>query len=414
MEYNSTFFQTFNKVLLTTFLLSCLRFGNMIPLVGIDQLALKKSNIENSILGFINFYNILDAPLITSFSLGLSPYINSSILIDLFSTFVPSLQYLQIEEGQNGKKKLLFYKKLLALFFILLQASFLINSLLPYFYETNFYAILEIFWNLLIGSLITIWSANFIDKNGIGNGTSLIIFSTIIINLLQTIQKNSLNWDEKNSLGIFFLLFFCYFIYELQQKVYSIDVISARQLSILEEKKKPFLEKYLIRSENFFKTNKQQNGLLLKLTQAGIFPIIIATNIFPLLSNSFTISFQTNLGQFIYFCLIIVFNYFYTIVFWNPKKISEELQKFSVTILNIAPGVETITFLKKIVLIISILGGVYLCFAIFFYEIIKNSFDIDILKKINISSLIILIGISSDIQKKIKILTINLKYLNKK
>lgn len=403
------------RVLSTIFILSFLRFINIIPLLGIDYIALKKDNIETSILGISSFYRVFNAPIINPLSLGLFPYISSSFLIDMYSNSNPELQMLKAEQGRTGKKKWSFYKKILAVFIAIIQGVFLVKSLLPYLYQTTFNSILEILWIFITGTLITIWSANTIDKIGIGTGSSLIIFSTIIINLFGTIQKHP--FTNQDYLSLFFFFLFCIMIYDLKQKIYFIDITSAYQLYYLEEKKKKIkesLESELINSERLSFIKKVENGLIIKPSQGGIVPIILVTNVFPSLVKFFNIEFETNLGQIIYFCLIIIFNYFYTSISWDPKKISEELKKNSVTLTNINSGIETIRFLEKILLINSIYGGVYLSFILFSYQIIKNIFDFDILNKISISSLIILITIASEIRNQIKTLKIYSKYITNK
>ena len=100
-------------------------------------------------------------------------------------------------------------------------------------------------------------------------------------------------------------------------------------------------------------------------------------------------------------------NYFYTILFWDPEKIAEQLRKSSVSIQNRTPGTQTVNYLENFVRSTSFLGGIYLCLLIFLYEIIKNIFGQSLLSQVNISSLIILVGITYDIHRKIKTLGSN-------
>ena len=119
-----------NKILLTLFILLIFRFGNTIPLSGIDQEALKKSFLQlenrNAIMQIINMYSGGGTTLLTPFSLGIIPFINASILVDLLTALVPFLEKLQSEEGEAGRRKLTFYKKVLTLIFAIIQTSFLI------------------------------------------------------------------------------------------------------------------------------------------------------------------------------------------------------------------------------------------------------------------------------------------------
>jgi preprotein translocase subunit SecY len=405
------FKENINKLIITLFLLIILRLGNLIPLSGIDHLELKKllnqdQNTISNFINFINYYNVTNAPLVTPFSLGLGPYINASIIFDFLTILIPFLEKIQLEEGNNGKRKLLVYKKFLAFFFSIIQSIYLINTLQSAIYEITWQNNLSIIWILTVGSLITIWSANLIDEKGLGNGTSLIIFSSVIISLIQNLKKIHISFNSNTFIEIFFLFLFSYFIFLLQQKTYIIDVVSARQLSITQIKNDFFFSK----KKSFLISSK--NGLLIKLNQAGIFPIIIATNVFSILSYFFNLSPSSFISKILYYFLIIIFNYLYTIFFWNPKKITDELKKNSVSLLNVNPGLITLSYLKRIVYFTSILGGIYLSLLSISYELTKFLIHDSVFENISISSLLILINIAGDFQKKIKIITINTKYKN--
>jgi len=117
------------KILITLFVLFIFRFCNTIPLAGIDQEALKKSFLQmenrNSIMQIINMYSGGGgATLLSPFSLGIIPFINASILIDLLTALFPSLEKLQSEEGESGRRKLTFYKKIVTVIFSIIQSVF--------------------------------------------------------------------------------------------------------------------------------------------------------------------------------------------------------------------------------------------------------------------------------------------------
>jgi preprotein translocase subunit SecY len=181
----------------------------------------------------------------------------------------------------------------------------------------------------------------------------------------------------------------------------NIDVVSARQLAFLEN-----LEKTAISNKTTNSFKLKENGLSIKLNQAGIFPIIIASNLVPFVSylTQTFLGEQKIIGTLIYYLLIIGFNYFYTIVFWDPEKISEQLRKASVSIVNITPGKETVSYLENVVRSSSIIGGIFLCAILFFYDFIKQFINGYLLNQINISSLIIVVGVAYEIQKTIRAL----------
>lgn len=392
------------KILITLFLLFLFRFGNTIPLVGIDQEALKKSFFQldnkNSLLQLINMYSGGGGiALLSPFSLGIIPYINASILIDLLTALFPFLEKLQSEEGEFGRKKLNFYKKIVTFLFAIFQTILILFYLKPYLYDTGIFSYFSIGLELVTGSFLIIWLTFIIDNRGIGNGTSLIIFTNIIVTL---ISKNFFAFqffDQKFLIDIFLFLFLMLLICISQTARINIDVVSARQLAYLEN-----IEKGNLRESIFESSKLNETGLSIRLNQAGIFPIIIASNLLPFFSL-----FIQNLGSqyeiittFFYYGLIIGFNYFYTIVFWDPEKISEQLRKASVSVVNITPGKETVLYLEKVVRSSSLLGGIFLCFILILYDSFKYIVRGPFLSQINISSLIILVGVAYEIQKNLR------------
>jgi preprotein translocase subunit SecY len=395
------------KIFFTILVLLIYRFCNTIPLTGIDQDALKQSFLQlgnnNSILQIINMYSGGGGgiTLLSPFSLGIIPFINASILIDLLTAILPFLEKLQTEEGEFGRRKILFYKKVLTLLFSIGQSLLLLSYLKSYIYNSGILNYLILTCQLTCGSLLLVWLSSIIDNKGIGNGTSIIIFTNIVMTFL---NKNILSSQELNLLlflQVGLLLVLMILICISQTARITIDVVSARQLAFLENSGTvKFQEKI---GKNF---QTKDNGLSIRFNQAGIFPIIIASNIVPFLSyfgeNISNKVVAANITNFIYYLLIIGFNYFYTIIFWDPEKISEQLRKASVSVLNVTPGKDTISYLENVVRSTSILGGIFLCFILFSFDFIKKFIDGPLLNQINISSLIILVGVAYEIQKTVR------------
>ena len=395
-----------NKVLLTLFILLLFRFGNTIPLSGIDQEALKKSFLQlesrNSIMQIINMYSGGGGTtLLSPFSLGIIPFINASILVDLLTALFPALEKLQSEEGEAGRRKLAFYKKVLTLIFSIVQSGFLIFYLKSYFYNTELLNLALISSELVAGSMLIVWLSNIVDNKGIGNGTSMIIFTNIVVTLISKNLLLNQKFDSVFLIEIIFLLFLMILICISQTARINIDVVSARQLAFLEN-----IEKNGINQKTTvnFQSKENNNGLSIRLNQAGIFPIIIASNLIPFISY-FVQSIGGELkiiNNLIYYLLIIGFNYFYTIVFWDPEKIAEQLRKASVSVVNVTPGRETISYLENVVRSTSVIGGISLCIILFLYDFFKQIINGSLLNQINISSLIILVGVAYEIQKTVR------------
>jgi preprotein translocase subunit SecY len=253
---------------------------------------------------------------------------------------------------------------------------------------------------LITGAMAIVWLTTLIDNRGIGTGTSCII----CLNIVTNINAKGL-WNQKFDglffLQIFVLLLFVLFIQFSQVIRTNIQVVSARQLSYLENTNKSSSP-----SENLERAmlGLTENGLSIRLNQAGIFPIIIASNLSPFISYLTQNLGQNNqiLNTIVYYFLIIAFNYFYTIVFWDPEKIAEQLRKASVSIVNVTPGKQTVSYLEAVVLANSVIGGILLCFLLFSFDFLKQLINGYLLNQINISSLIILIGVTYEIQKTIR------------
>ena len=167
------------KILLTFLLLFLFKFGNSIPLSSVDNEALRKSFLQfetnNSIMQVLSMYTGGGGKtLLSPFSLGIIPFINASILVDLLTALFPSLEKLQSEE--TGRRQLTFYKKILTAVLALIQSYFLLNALKSYFYVSDLFNFGIIGFELITGSLIIVWLTNIIDTKGIGNGTSLLVF----------------------------------------------------------------------------------------------------------------------------------------------------------------------------------------------------------------------------------------------
>lgn len=384
------------KILLTFLLLFLFKLGNSIPLSSVDNEALRKSFLQfetnNSIMQILSMYTGGGGKtLLSPFSLGIIPFINASILIDLLTALFPSLEKLQLEE--TGRRQLTFYKKILTAILAFIQSYFLLNALKSYFYINDLFNFGVITFELITGSLIIVWLTNSIDTKGIGNGTSLLVFTNIITNLFNKNLLNNVQW-----LDICALFILIGFICLSQTARITIPIVSARQLAFLETNKKNKMPT---------KVELKNSTLLIRFNQAGIFPIIIASNILPLFSyftqNIFGNTISLKIGiNLLYYVAVIIFNYFYTNVFWDPEKISEQLRKSSVSIVNVTPGRQTVAYLENVVRSSSIVGGVFLCFILYSYDLLKTLLNSSFLNQLNISSVIILVGVIFEIQKTIR------------
>jgi preprotein translocase subunit SecY len=382
---------------------------NSIPLTGIDQEALKRAFLESDNKGiFLQYLNIYSGSgsskyLLTAGSFGIIPYINAAIIVDLLTQIFPPLEKLQKEEGSLGVKQLNRYKKYLTIVVAIFQALGLIGFLQPYMYNTGQFYVLLLCVMLISGSFFTIYLSQVVDDKGIGNGQSLFILCNILATILGKNQLNAIQslpgWE------INFLLFLSAAILLTQYARVTLRLISARQLSFNKESFNLSLEN--IDRQKIIKDN---TGLVLKFAQAGIFPIIIASNLLPILSLITKNKIPEQISQPLYYALIVLFNYFYTTIFWDPEKISEELRKSSVAIEGVESGEKTKKYLENQVKATSLVGGLSLVAILIAYEFVKNQSKSPFLGQINISSLIIAIGISSEVAKTVQAVYKNARF----
>jgi preprotein translocase subunit SecY len=381
------------KLFLTLFFLFLFRFGNSLPLTGIDQEALQKSlQSFPKATNFFNLYSSGENQVLSFFSLGIGPFINASILVDLLTAVFPPLEALQSEEGQSGRQKLFFYKKLATLGFSIIQAIFLLRSVQVYLYDLSFFSFSFLGLQLVTGSMMIVWLSTLIEKQEISNGTSLILFSNIMLPLVEKTSFFDPNHLFFSLAQLFFFLVFLVFICLSQTAKFNIEVVSARQLAFLQKKKQDLW---------FLPLKKKEKGLSIKYNQAGIFPIIIATNVLALLGN-FSLSLPPFLSTLLYAGFLLLFNYFYTLLFWDPEKISEQLRKASVSLVNISPGKETVSYLENVVKSTSLIGGLFLCSVLVFYNILQGFFPNSFFSQLMISSFIIVVGVAYECQKSVR------------
>jgi preprotein translocase subunit SecY len=397
------------KLIYTLVVILIYKILNSIPLTGIDQEALKRAFLESDNKGiFLQYLNIYSGSgsskyLLTAGSFGIIPYINAAIIVDLLTQIFPPLEKLQKEEGSLGVKQLNRYKKYLTIVVAIFQALGLIGFLQPYMYNTGQFYVLLLCVMLISGSFFTIYLSQVVDDKGIGNGQSLFILCNILATILGKNQLNAIQSRPGWEIG--FLLFLSAAILLTQYARVTLRLISARQLSFNKESFNLSLEN--IDRQKIIKDN---TGLVLKFAQAGIFPIIIASNLLPILSLITKNKIPEQISQPLYYALIVLFNYFYTTIFWDPEKISEELRKSSVAIEGVESGEKTKKYLENQVKATSLVGGLSLVAILIAYEFVKNQSKSPFLGQINISSLIIAIGISSEVAKTVQAVYKNARF----
>ena len=271
-------------------------------------------------------------------SVGILPYINSSILIQLLTLKVESLARLQKEDGTFGRKKIKRYTRYLTFGWALLLSTGVAFILVkPVVFNWSIVLAFKIIFSLTTGSMLSMWFAELITKENLGNGSSMIIFINIIGGLPANISEFRSSLENSSSTSNFAALFIAYAIYLLivavivlvQDSYKRVNIVSARQLNF----------NYLEQSSP---DSKLKNSYIpIKLNQGGIMPLVFSTTIatflfYPLqlaLSKVLPVDLLTTFLTFASFglnlVLVVFFSTFYALLVLKPKDLSDNLTKMT-------------------------------------------------------------------------------------
>jgi len=355
------------RILFTGFIFIIFRLAAHIPVPAVDTSALKELFSKNQLLGLLDIFSGGTLANFSIMALGLNPYINSSIIFQLLTMVVPSLEALQ-KEGEYGRKKINQYIRILTVPLAAMQA-FGMYALLKnqgIIATLDFTKILSLIITMTAGTLFLMWLGELISEKGIGNGISMLIFAGIVgrlpISFGQTLAVS-------NPESFFNLIVFI---------VMSLGVIAG--IVFINEASRKIRIQYARRISGQKMYGGQSTYLPLKINQAGVIPIIFAVSLvlMPSMLGNFLQNvpnvaiarFASGLAGFFrpdgiaynlsYFILVIGFTYFYTAVIFNPKKIAEEIKKYGGFIPGIRPGEPTVIYLNKILNRITLVGALFL------------------------------------------------------
>ena len=333
--------------------------------------------------------------------MGITPYINSSIIISLLTVAIPKLQELQ-EEGESGRKKITQYTRYLTIVLALIQSfgiSFGLRSV--------FTSELGVAWSIIVsmavftaGSMFTMWIGETITENGIGNGISLIIMVNVLSRVPALISQITGygKWWLTVIIAIV-LLFMCAFIVVLE--------LAERRIPI----------QYAKRMQGRKVYGGNSTFIPIRVNMAGVIPIIFAVSIMSM-PSIVTGFFTANpggwwgaalkwlntghpFGACLYLVLIIFFTYFYASITYNPREIADNLKKNGGFIPGIRPGAPTSDYLKKTSKYVITIGAIMLAIIAIFPILLQFIFGIDNLS-ISGSSLMIAIGVALETVKQIE------------
>ena len=361
------------KKLVYTFLMLLLfRLLGVIPVSGINAAVVKEVAENYDMLGLVNMMTGNSFSQMTIMAMGISPYINASIIMQLLTVAIPALERLQKEGGEEGKQKINRITRYVTVVLAALQAIGIIaglsrsnNVLYPEY--NNFFGYLTIGIIMAGGTALAMWIGERITKNGIGNGVSLLIFAGIISNLFNgmltafTDAVGITNYGSAN-VGQFILIV-----------VVALVVITLVTFVDMGERRIPV--QYAKRVVNRKVYGGQSTHIPMKVIAVGVLPLIFAYSFLSFPGTIFAF-FGTNSGVYKWWdanmsqtsplylivlaLLIIAFAYFYTSITFNPRDISENLQKQGGNVRGIRPGKNTVDYLQRTSNRLTLFAGLFL------------------------------------------------------
>ena len=390
-------------------LLIFVRLGLYIPVPCVDLDIFSQNQAVNPLFGFAK--NLTGSSFLGIGSLGILPYINSSIIIKLLTPVVPALEKLQKEEGELGRQQINRYTKYLTLIWaVVLSTACAFVLVKPVVFNWSIVLALKIILSLTTGSMLSMWFAELITNENLGNGSSMIIFINIIGGLPASISeftKNLGNPNGQNNLLIIGSIFLAYItivciIVLVQDSYKKINIVSARQLN------------FNSLGQGSQNLELKNSYIPIKLNQGGIMPLVFSTTVatlvfYPLqlgITRIFSVSGLTlsNLLTLVSFVLNIVlvvfFSSFYALLVLKPKDLSDNLTKMAYAIPGFKQGKQTTQHLEQIISRLAFMGGLFLAFLAFFPFLLTTIFQISVFK--NITSLVILIGVITDVSSQIR------------
>ncbi len=410
------------KILFALFILILYRLGTYIPLPGVNLVVLD-SIIQSQSKGILGMFNVLTGGALgrmSVFTLNIMPYITASIIMQLLTVMSKEIGELR-KTGSQGRQKINQYSKYLAVFLALFQGYGIVIGLeslghdgVSLVREGGLYFRITSTLTLLGGTVIVIWFSDQINSKGIGNGSSLIIFSGIVAGLLPSIS--SLLEMGRNNVISTFVILVCFLVILLMFFLVTFVEKSYRRLVIQYPRKQVGNKIY----------GGDSTHLPIKVNVSGVIPPIFANAIllFPMTISGFVNTGQMSVWQsfvanhlsqgkvlyiLLYVAFIIFFSFFYSGIMFNPDDTAENLRKNGAIILGRRPGKQTRDYIEYILLRITLIGAVYIALICALPEIMMSQFNISFY--LGGTSLLIIVSVVLDLTSQIQSHLLGNKYM---
>lgn len=402
------------KILFSLFVILVFRFLAHIPVPGVETEAIKAFFSQSAIFGIFDIFSGGGFQNFSVVAMGLSPYINASIIIQLFTTLIPSLEELS-KEGENGREILNNYTRLLTLplalfnsygLYVILQSQKIIAPL-------STLNLMVLILTLTAGTMALMWIGELVTEYGVGQGISLLIFAGIVSALPQGVVQflsTVRTLDIFTVAGIIFVgVGVLYLVTMVNEGTRNIPIEYGRRSGTG------------IPSESY---------LPIKINQTGMIPIIFAVAVAsipsflgPLLNTS-SISVLNQLGSFlsvnfvnsswvyiiVYFFLVFGFTYFYTFFQFDPVKIADDVKKRGGFVSGVRPGKNTESYLRNILVKLTFFGALFLGLIAVMPDVVQKQFGISSSYILGGASLLIVVSVVLETLRQIKALAVSRNY----
>ena len=408
-----------DRVLTTLGLLVLVRLGIYIPIPGIDREAFQQFIQQGGqLIGFLDIFTGGGISALGSFALGILPFINASIILQLLTAALPSLEDLQKNEGEAGRRKIAQITRYVALGWGVLQSIVFAMILRPYALESvpQVVFVIQPALALVTGSMVVMWISEVITERGIGQGASLVIFLNIVATLPRALGSTvelAQSGDRGTIAGIIVLVL-----------VFLITILGivcvqegSRRIPIVSAKRQVGAGAML---------PERQSYLPLKLNAGGVMPIIFASAVIflPLTIANLTKSellvrvagyLNPNsstpwLYALVFFGLICGFSFFYATLTINPQDIASNLKKGGVAVPGVRPGTATAKYLSGVQNRLTLLGGIFLGAVAIIPAAVEGATNVKTFQGLGATSLLILVGVAIDTAKQVQTYVISQRY----
>jgi preprotein translocase subunit SecY len=368
------------KLLFTLAIIGIYRLGSVVPGPGVSYVAIQSCLAQvkdNSLYGLVNLFSGGALLQLSVFALGIMPYITASIIVQLLVVVIPRLETLK-EEGQSGQAKLTQYTRYLTVALAVLQSTGIIalarsgrlfpNCNAPIIPDDSLFRILVLVVTLTAGTAVIMWLGELVTDRGVGNGMSVLIFTSII----SSIPAQAYRLAQQQN-GLFVLT-----------AIALLALVVITLVVFVEQAQRRIPVQYAKRMIGRRMYGGTSTYIPLKVNQAGVIPVIFASSLLYLpqllanvwASNRGFSSFVTRylatgdhpLYLLLYFSLIVFFTYFYVAITFNPVEVADNMKKYGGFVPGIRPGRATAEYLDYILSRITAFGALYLgCVAVLPY-----------------------------------------------